>query len=281
MFVFRTRVSFIILIIIAVGFSGCALKRDVDDLQQRIQLLRHESQALQQRFDQLEETLMGRRQSENGVRDLYASQYAELEQIREELRGLNGQLDETSHRISQNMQAVGDIAQHAREAAVSNDKRLDRMERYLGFDAGKPSAADEAPAASVAAPRTGAALTEAQAYAAAKQAYDEGEWDAAFEGFEAFLSRFPQSDLADNSRFWIGEIYYNKGLFKEAVIEYQTVIETYPDGNKLPAAFLKQGISFHNLGEIENARLAMQELLRRFPDANEAAIARQYMSRLQ
>jgi tol-pal system protein YbgF len=281
MFLFRTRVSFIILIIIAIGFSGCALKRDVDDLQQRIQWLNNENRTLQQRFDQLEETLIGRRQSENGVRDLYASQYAELEQIREELRRLNGQLDETTHRISQNMQAVGDIAQNAREAAVSNDKRLGRVERYLGFDAGKPSAADEAPAASVAPPRAEAALTETQAYAAAKQAYDEGEWDAAFKGFEAFLSRFPQSELADNSRFWIGEIYYNKGLFKEAVIEYQTVIETYPDGNKVPAAFLKQGISFHNLGEIDNARLAMQELLRRFPNANEAAIARQYMSRLQ
>ncbi len=281
MSVFRTRISLIVLTIIAVGFSGCALKRDVDDVQQQIQWLEHENRALEQRFDQLEEALTGRRQSENGMRDLYAGQYAELEQIRAELRRLNGQLDETAHHISQKMQAVGDIAQHARDAAVSNDKRVGRMERYLGFEAGEPDDDEEASSTPVMPPPAEAALTEAQAYAAAKQAYDEGEWDAAFESFEAFIERFPQSDLADNARFWIGEIYYNQGLFKQAVIEYQAVIETYPDGNKVPAAYLKQGISFHSLGENENARLAMQELLRQYPEANEARIARQYMSRLQ
>ena len=209
MSVFRTRISTIILTIIAVGLSGCALKRDVDDVQQRIQWLEHENRALQQRVDQLGDALVGRRQSENGMRDLYASQYAELEQIREDLRRLNGQLDETAHRISQKLQAVGDIAQHARDAAVSNDKRVGRMERYLGLDADEPADAKEAPAASAMPPPAEAALTEAQAYAAAKQTYDEGDWDAAFEGFEAFIARFPQSDLADNARFWIGEIYYN------------------------------------------------------------------------
>lgn len=282
MSVFRICIVFMILAFAAVWFSGCASKRDIDDLDQRIWRLENDNRALQQRLAQLNEALDSRKQSENGIRDLYAGQYAEFDQIKEELRRLNGQIDETSHRMNREIEAAGSIAQHARDAAVSNDKRVGRIERYLGFEPeGPPGGADEKPAAVTAPAAAVVEPTESHAYEAAKKVYDEGDWDEAFRLLEAFLKKFPQSELADNARFWIGEIYYNQGLFKQAIIEYQAVIETYPKGNKAPAAYLKQGISFYSLGENANARLAMQELIRRFPDANEAGIARQYMNRLQ
>ncbi len=269
-----------VLLVAAVLFSGCALKRDVDFLDQRLGQLENENRELKQRLRQVDDMIDNRKQSENSIRDLYAGQYAEFDQNREELRRLNGQVDEMSYRMTQEIQAAGNIAQHARDAAASNDNRVRRIERYLGFEGEAPSAETVGLSVKTDAPAP-ADVTESQAYTAAKQVYDEGDWDEANRRFEAFLKKFPSSQLADNARFWIGEIYYNQGLFKKAIIEYQIVIETYPNSNKVPAAYLKQGISFHSLGENPNARLAMQELIRRFPDSNEAGIARQYMTRLQ
>lgn len=279
------RIGFI-MIIVAVLFAGCATRQDVDHLDQRLWLLEKENRDLKQRVSRVDETLDSRKQSENGIRDLYADQYAEFDRIREEFRRIDGRIEETGHLTALEIEEVGNVARHARDAAATIDGRLRRVERYLGFEAaGSPDetgkgAAPAASGAPAAAP-IAAEATESQVYAAAKQVYDQGDWDEAFRLFEIFLKKYPASALADNARFWIGEIYYNQGLFKQAIIEYQIVIETYPNGNKVPAAYLKQGISFHNLGENSNARLAIQELIRRFPDSNEAGIARKYMTRLQ
>lgn len=95
------------------------------------------------------------------------------------------------------------------------------------------------------------------------------------------MKRFPNSDNADNAQFWIGEIYYRQKWYEKAILEYQTVIEKYPKGNKVQASLLKQGFSFFNLGDKANARLIFNELVRKYPDANEAAIAREKLKTLQ
>jgi tol-pal system protein YbgF len=285
------RIGFI-MIIVAALFSGCATRQDVDHLNQRLWLLEKENRDLKQRVSQVNETLDSRKQSENGIRDLYADQYAEFDRIREEFRRIDGRIEETAHLTAVEIEEAGNVARHARDAAATNDGRLRRVEKYLGFEAAESpeesgeGAAAVAPGAPAAPGATAAApvaseATESQVYSAAKQVYDQGDWEEAFRLFGIFLKKYPASALADNARFWIGEIYYNQGLFKQAIIEYQIIIETYPNGNKVPAAYLKQGISFHNLGENSNARLALQELIRRFPDSNEAGIARKYMTRLQ
>jgi TolA-binding protein len=58
-------------------------------------------------------------------------------------------------------------------------------------------------------------------------------------------------------------------------LEYQKVIERYPQGNKVPAALLKQGMAFTALGDTENAKLIFKELLARYPQSTEAKAAAQ------
>jgi len=88
------------------------------------------------------------------------------------------------------------------------------------------------------------------------------------------VKNFPKSSMADNSLFWIGEIHYKKGDYKRAIIEYQNVIEKYPSGNKVPAAYLKQGLAFYNIDSKENARIIFEKLISNFPLSNEALIAK-------
>ncbi|MFW6175498.1 MAG: tol-pal system protein YbgF, partial [Acidobacteriota bacterium] len=125
------------------------------------------------------------------------------------------------------------------------------------------------------APETGEVTDAAQAlYDRGYTLYHQRRYVDAESTFRRFIQSYPSTELTDNARYWIGESRLARDDVRGALAAFRETVERHPDGNKVPAAFLKQGISFHNLGENDNARLAMQELLRKFPDANEAAIAR-------
>ncbi|MCP4718042.1 MAG: tetratricopeptide repeat protein, partial [Desulfobacteraceae bacterium] len=68
--------------------------------------------------------------------------------------------------------------------------------------------------------------------------------------------------------------------YEKAILEYQKVLEDYPESNKTAAARLKQGYSFAELGETANARLILKELIKRHPDSNEAKYARKKLKSL-
>jgi TolA-binding protein len=69
--------------------------------------------------------------------------------------------------------------------------------------------------------------------------------------------------------------------YEKAILEYQKVLEQYPDSNKTAAARLKQGYAFAELGEHANARLILNELITRYPDSREAGFAKEKLKKLQ
>ena len=115
----------------------------------------------------------------------------------------------------------------------------------------------------------------------AKQAFDQGDSDAARKKFQELIEKYPRSERADNAQFWIGEIYYREKWYEKAILEYQKVIENYPKGNKVPASLLKQGLAFLNLGDKTNSRLILEELIKKHPKSNEAKIAKDKVKSLK
>jgi TolA-binding protein len=63
-------------------------------------------------------------------------------------------------------------------------------------------------------------------------------------------------------------------------LEYQKVLENYPNSNKNAAARLKQGYAFAALGEKANARLILKELITRYPNSQEAKYAKEKLKNL-
>ena len=117
-------------------------------------------------------------------------------------------------------------------------------------------------------------------YKNAKYMLDKGNNEKARELFEAFLKQYPDSDNADNARFWIADSYYRDKWYEKAILEYQKVVVDYAGGNKVPAAMLKQGYAFSNLGEDANAKLILKELVKKFPGSREADIAKDKLKKL-
>ncbi|MFP4571472.1 MAG: tol-pal system protein YbgF [Desulfobacterales bacterium] len=229
-----------------------------------------------------EEFVSDRDQGEN-IRKLFAGQDADLDDLRSELRKLRGQIEESEFRTDRDFEALRKDLEKTEKKIEDLDEKMDahgkrifRLEKFLGMeeDSGfKPSSEsgseeradlDE--------------LDEDELYSAAKQAFDDGDHETAVEGFELFLEKFSDSDMADNARFWIGEVFFAETWYEKAILEYEKVIKNYPEANKVPGAYLKQGLAFHKLGENANARLILQTLLQKYPDSDEAKIARRQIA---
>jgi len=137
-----------------------------------------------------------------------------------------------------------------------------------------PRAAGEASGTPAADP--GDAPPEAmQLYDAAYQDLQRDNYQLALISLRGFLTRYPQTSLADNAQYWIGEAYYAQGQYENAIEEFRRVIDEYPGQDKEPAAYYKIALSFRALRDPASARRYLRVLVERFPDTREAQLARE------
>lgn len=107
-----------------------------------------------------------------------------------------------------------------------------------------------------------------------------GNLELAMQGFQDYLKYYPDTDLAGNAQFYIGEVLYRGGKFSEAVNAYNVVLEKYPGGNKTAAAHLKKGFALLEIKQRDAAVRELRALLRRFPNSDEARLARERLRTL-
>ncbi len=115
--------------------------------------------------------------------------------------------------------------------------------------------------------------TEEQSYREAYAAYKAGDFDQAVKLFEAFLAKFPKSDLAQNAVYWMGEARFAQGRFDEAVLQFDRVIKEFPGSKKELNSLLRQGQAFEKMGDNRSARIIFQKLVTDYPHSAQARIA--------
>jgi tol-pal system protein YbgF len=95
---------------------------------------------------------------------------------------------------------------------------------------------------------------------------------AATRAFKEYIKLQPNSPLAANAQYWIGEIMYSHNNYKGAVQEFIKVLQKYKTSNKAPDAAIKLGYSFYALKNWEYARRTFEDVLKYFPD-NKTAVS--------
>ena len=276
--------------------SGCVSQSELTSLDTRLNELEIRNAEANKSSQMLKSGLENREGEEQALRHQAASLRAKMEALNEELRTLTGRIEEIEYKLNRQTQLDAELVKvkedkidRLAKTATSNDDRIYRIEQYLNFEPSKQLPATEKPvdkstATIASAPAAGQVkqeLPEDEIYRMAKQAFDQGDSDAARKKFQELIQRFPKSERADNAQFWIGEIYYREKWYEKAILEYQKVIEKYPKGNKVPASLLKQGFAFFNLGDKSNSRLILEELIKKYPKSNEAKIAKDKVKELR
>ena len=95
-------------------------------------------------------------------------------------------------------------------------------------------------------------------------------YQGAARSFSEFLLAYPESSLAGNSQYWLGECYYGQRRFQEAIDEYERVFTFFPSSSKVPASLLKIGYAHLELKHPSIARSVFQQLVRTHPQSTEA-----------
>lgn len=131
--------------------------------------------------------------------------------------------------------------------------------------------APERPDTSAAQPRS---FDPGELYDLALRDYQRGNYDVAVRQFTQYIEYFPDSDLADDAQYYIGDCYYTQSLYTQALDAYETLLDAHPEGNKVPATLLK--IAFIKVArkELPEARSYLERVIGEYPDSEEAQLAR-------
>ena len=110
-------------------------------------------------------------------------------------------------------------------------------------------------------------------YIEALSNYQNGEWNISLDGFKFLIQSDSNHELADNSQYWIGEVYYSLKDFRRSIKEFEKVF-TFPGTNKADDAQYKLGLCYVNIGDLDKAKIEFENLLELYPNS-------EYFSRSQ
>jgi len=194
-------------------------------------------------------------------RDVILSSQARQSSTQRELADLmarlDGRLDEITSRVTRASERAGSGA--PRTSAPPAD------------GAGSPSAPGGTSPPPVA---TSAGPSPSQVFDLATRDLTEGRYPLALQGYREFLARFPDTELADNAQYGVGECFFAQAAFDSAAGEYAKVGTRWPQGDRAPAALYKLALSQERLGRTAESRRTFEDLVKRFPASSEAGLAR-------
>jgi tol-pal system protein YbgF len=226
---------------------------------------------------------------------------SQVQELQDEVRSLRGQLEEQGVEIE-------NLKRRQRDQYLDIDQRISDLRNSqpaLPSEAGTQSAAGQGPVAvpgpsvasggdvpevrapmetesavtpigqpaaqSAATPTT--AQDEKAAYDQAFQALKELRYADAAEDFQSFLSRYPDSEYADNAQYWLGESYYVTRNYDIALTAFQDLLDHFPESPKAPDALLKIGYTHYELEQWDSARAALTQVQERYPDSTLSRLA--------
>jgi tol-pal system protein YbgF len=214
------------------------------------------------------------------------AQHQEAEQA--EVRALRGQLDQVEHDNAALRKQQHDLYADldARVKALSAASAASGAAGAAGGTVTPAAAAGAAADAPPAAPAAGApganeaTSTEQAVYTQSFDALKAGSYSIAITGFKDFLKSYPQSSLAENAQYWLGEAYYVNHDYDSAAEAFRTVLKKWPDARKAPDALLKLGYTQFEQKQYAAARSTLTAVTQRYPGTDAAKLAADKLRRI-
>ena len=211
----------------------------------------------------------------------------EVQALKRTNRELQGQVEEQQHMLER-------LRKKQRELYLDLDERLGRLQGNAstevpasppnGVESLKDMSAEPgvdakpirpAPATSASPVSSDPAQEQAEYQAAyAWLSPSKRRYQDAINGFNAFLAKYPHSDLADNALYWLGESYYVTQDNASALAAFDRLLEEFPSSDKVPGALLKKGYILDAMGKRKEARETLQRVLDQYPSSSVASMAK-------
>lgn len=262
-------------------FSDDEARDKVNKLQQSVEAQNQANQAtlskLDKRLSDIEALVKGQ-----GMLELLS----QLEQLKQELSKVKGDLEVASHDVDLTQQRQRDLY-------ADTDARLRKLEESGqaaqsagGFAAvpvnGQPADAT-APTVSPTTntpPVSVERADELKAYEAAQSLVNAGRHREAFDAYDKFLQTYPSSPYRADAYYGLGFSQFSLKNYKAAISTQQKLLAQYPDSAKLPDALFNIANSQIQLADIGAAKVTLRELLARYPNSEVAPAAKRRLTAL-
>lgn len=115
-----------------------------------------------------------------------------------------------------------------------------------------------------------AGMSADQSYTDAMRDKQTGKLDLAYNEFQQYLTYFPNTELAANAQYNLGEISYTRGDYAGAVKSFDAVLERYPQNAKTPDAHYMKGLALLKINQRSRAAAEFRTLVQNYPHNDNA-----------
>ena len=256
-----TAIALMAVILFAVALSGCATKRDIEGVNDRIAQLEMQTRQVNERVAAMDSTIAA---GADADRKLQNDMRLTADQQAEEIESLRQLLTDLLSRIT----ALSQQPQVIKLPPTSSP----------GADASTP-VQDNTPEP----PPPAQTITDAQCI----ETYDEaftmvrrGEYENAITEFQKFMADCPDHENIPNAYYWIGESYYSQAEYAKAIEQYDQLLERFPASPNLGRTLYKLARCHQELGRANEARTLYQRLVDEYAGTLEAENAAQRLKDL-
>ena len=116
-----------------------------------------------------------------------------------------------------------------------------------------------------------------EAFAALK----DGRYAESARRFQAFIDKYPDTDLTGNAYYWLGESYYVTQNYRVALDTFNTLLSRFPQNQKAPDALLKTGYCQYELKQWDAAEGTLNTVVATYPNTTVARLAQGRLRALQ
>ena len=237
-------------------FSTHAALFDDDEARKAILELRQKVDVQQQRnVEELRKANEDSAQLRRSILDLSN----QLEVLRAEIAKMRGQDEQLARDVAEVQRRQKDITQGV-------DERLRKFEPSKVTVDGKEFVASPA---------------EIRDYDAALASLRKADFTVAQTAFLDFGKRYPESGYRPSALFWLGNAQYALKAYREAIINFKSVVAVAPDHVRSPEAALSIANCQIELKDMVSARKTLTDLIKVYPQSEAASVAKDRLVKLK
>ena len=261
-------------LLLTMAGPGSAANKEHQQMMADIRMLQEQTALLRAQLAALNDTLraVGAKLDDQAgaSRRAFADQKLLVDTISSDVRVVREKVDDSNVRISSLSQELEAVRLTIPQAVAGMAAASAGGPPAIAAP-GQPGAAGQPPAG--AAPSPG--VSPQRMYELAWGDYIGAQYNLAIAGFENYIRSYPRSEQAGDAQYFIGESYYQQGMFREAAAAFDRGISDYPNGKRVPDMYFKRGMAQNALGQADRARESWEYVVKTFPNSDAGRLARQ------
>lgn len=186
--------------------------------------------------------------------------------LNNQLEAMRGEMAKLRGNDEQLMRDVSELQRRQKDASQSLDDRLRRIEPVKVSVDGRDFLAEP---------------DEKKAFDDALATLRGGDFDKAVVLLAGFQKRWPASGYADSARFWLGNAYYGRRDYKEAIATFRAFVTGAPEHPRAPEAMLAMANTQAELKDVKGARKTIDELVKTYPRSEAAQAGKERLASLK